>query len=73
MKFEWSDTVPIEVGDVAKLQQAGIQLTADLIYTSGSNLDPHITPEATRAQITRTAQAHLKARIRELAGDRPSR
>lgn len=40
-----------------RLAVTGIQPTADLLYTSGSGLDPHISPAAAQAQINRIAQA----------------
>jgi K+-transporting ATPase ATPase C chain len=42
---------------VEELQNQDKQPVADLIYTSGSGLDPHISLKAARQQIERVAQA----------------
>jgi len=39
------------------LASKGVSPTADLLYTSGSGLDPHISLAAAQAQIPRVAQA----------------
>ncbi|BAU41580.1 K(+)-transporting ATPase subunit C [Leptolyngbya sp. O-77] len=44
-------------GDVDRLRRSGIPPTADLVYTSGSSLDPHISLESAQAQIQRVAAA----------------
>lgn len=42
---------------IATLKQAAIEPTADLVYTSGSSLDPHISLESARSQIPRITTA----------------
>jgi K+-transporting ATPase ATPase C chain len=43
--------------EIQRLEAAGITPTTDLVYTSGSSLDPHISVAGAQAQIPRIAKA----------------